>query len=153
MNSYKYTDKTSYDPNFKNIYWAWKENYTPGKVQRITFHQIIYKTKDVRRKMSIGTGQVNFLEDKYKEKKTSKAYNYTKFATGINTNSDNVEIIKKEKFDLRNINFTEDPNNPKDMDPIIMNKRGIHFRHEEGDAIERLNMKNAAQNNSNNSKK
>ena len=58
-----------------------------------------------------------------------------------------------EKFDLRNINFTEDPNNPKDMDPIIMNKRGIHFRHEEGDAIERLNMKNAAQNNSNNSKK
>ena len=148
-----HTDKTSYDPNFKNIYWAWKENYTPGKVQRITFHQIIYKTKDVRRKMSIGTGQVNFLEDKYKEKKTSKAYNYTKFATGINTNSDNVEIIKKEKFDLRNINFTEDPNNPKDMDPIIMNKRGIHFRHEEGDAIERLNMKNAAQNNSNNSKK
>ena len=148
-----HTDKTSYDPNFKNIYWAWKENYTPGKVQRITFHQIIYKTKDVKRKMSIGTGQVNFLEDKYKEKKTSKAYNYTKFATGINTNSDNVEIIKKEKFDLRNINFTEDPNNPKDMDPIIMNKRGIHFRHEEGDAIERLNMKNAAQNNSNNSKK
>jgi hypothetical protein len=39
------------------------------------------------------------------------------------------------------------------MDPIIMNKRGIHFRHEEGDAIQRLNMKNAAQNNSNNDKK
>ena len=123
---------------------------------RIQFHQIIYKTKDVKRKMSIGTGQVDFLEGKYKEKKSSKSYNFTKFGSGVNNSqdSDNVEIIKKEKFDLRNINFTEDPNNPKDMDPIIMNRRGIHFRHEEGDAIERLNIKsNAAKNNSNNNAK
>ena len=35
-----------------------------------------------------------------------------------------------------------------------MNRRGIHFRHEEGDAIERLNIKsNAAKNNSNNNAK
>ena len=151
-----HTDQTSYDPNYKDIKWGWKDNYTQGKVQRIQFHQIIYKTKDVKRKMSIGTGQVDFLEGKYKEKKSSKSYNFTKFGSGVNNSqdSDNVEIIKKEKFDLRNINFTEDPNNPKDMDPIIMNRRGIHFRHEEGDAIERLNIKsNAAKNNSNNNAK
>ena len=60
--------------------------------------------------MSIGTGQVDFLEGKYKEKKSSKSYNFTKFGSGVNNSqgSDNVEIIKKEKFDLRNINFTED---------------------------------------------
>ena len=150
-----HTDQTQYDPNYQDIKWGWKDNYTQGKVQRITWKQIIYKTKDVKRKMIVGTGQVNFMEDKYKEKKSSKSYNYTKFSSQSNNsqNSDNVEIIKKEKFDLRNINFTEDPNDPKDMDPIIMNRRGIHFRHEEGDAIERLNIKTNAQNNSSNNKK
>lgn len=137
-NDYK-TDKGEYDANYKNIKWSWKENYKAGKIQALKFKNIIYKTKDLKGKNVIGAAKIDFLESKYKEKQKIKTYNFTKFTNGI-INKDS-EGNTKNKFDLKHINFNENPNNPNDMDPIQNNTNNQKYSFDDENAITNFNNK------------
>ena len=116
------TDQGKYDDTYKSIKWQWIPNYKAGKVQALKFKFIIYKTKDLKGKNLVGQAKIDFLESRYKEKQKIKNYNFSKFTSGIATNTDNEDHYKsKPKFDLKNINFSSNPNNPNDMDPIQTN--------------------------------
>lgn len=69
----------SYSPTYKNISWAYKSNFKAGKVQSQKFKAIIYKTRDIKGKMLVGKGKLDFLESKYKEKHNSKQFNFAKY--------------------------------------------------------------------------
>lgn len=137
-NDYK-TDKGEYDSTYKGIKWAWKENYRAGKVQSLKFKNIIYKTKDLKGKNVVGSAKVDFLESKYKERQKIKTYNFTKFTNGIINKDSESNGNSKSKFDLKHINFNENPNNPNDMDPIQNNTNNLKYTFDNEDAITTYN--------------
>lgn len=135
-----HTDQIAYDANYKSVEWKYKENHNHAKIQTLPFKSLVFRTKDLSGKWVSEVGKVDFLETKYKEPQKVKTFNFTKFTSGI-TNVD--EDNKKPKFDLRNINFNANPNNPNDMEPIQTNST-IVTDFDDEDAIKSFN------NNSNN---
>lgn len=134
------TDQGKYDDTYKSIKWQWIPNYKAGKVQALKFKFIIYKTKDLKGKNIVGQAKIDFLESRYKEKQKIKNYNFSKFTSGIATNTDNEDHYKsKPKFDLKNINFSSNPNNPNDMDPIQTNTSDASYKFDNEDAITSFN--------------
>ena len=135
-NTYKTDNKGNpqYDEQYRDIKWAWKENYRAGKIQALKFKNIIYKTKDLKGKNIVGAAKIDFLESKYKEKQKIKTYNFTKFTNGI-INKEHEVRKQKNRFDLRNINFNENPDNPNDMDPIQNYTTDFRYRFTDDDAI------------------
>lgn len=136
-NDYK-TDKGTYDPTYKGVIWAYKENHNKAKIQTLPFKSLIFRTKDIGGKWVTEVGKVDFLETKYKEQQKIKTFNFTKFTSGIV--SSEPEENKKSKFDLKNINFNSNPNNPNDMDPIQTASSDFEFDND--DAIKTLNSTN-----------
>lgn len=134
------TDQGKYDDTYKSIKWQWIPNYKAGKVQALKFKFIIYKTKDLKGKNLVGQAKIDFLESRYKEKQKIKNYNFSKFTSGIATNTDTDDNLKaKPKFDLKNINFSSNPNNPNDMDPIQTNTSDMSYKFDNEDAITSFN--------------
>lgn len=94
-----------YDAKYKDISWAYKMNYKAGKVQSQKFKAIIYKTRDIKGKMLVGKGKLDFLESKYKENHTPKQFNFAKYSnvaatTNIDSTSDVLgSLLGKPKFD------------------------------------------------------
>jgi hypothetical protein len=128
-----HTDKGSYDPNYKGVIWAYKENHNKAKIQTLPFKSLIFRTKDISGKWVTEVGKVDFLESKYKEQQKVKRFNFTKFTSGITTN----EPESKPKFDLKNINFNSKTDNPNDMEPIQENQTQYDYDNE--DAIKPFN--------------
>ena len=127
-----------YDQKYKDVEWAWKANYKAGKIQALKFKTIIYKTKDLKGKNLVGAGKVDFLESKYKEKQKIRTFNFTKFTNGIVTDDEEEnsgKSIFKNKFDLKNISFNNNPENPNDMDPIQTNVTDSKYFFDNEDAI------------------
>ena len=71
-------------------------------------------------------------------------YNFTKFTNGI-INKEHEIRKQSNKFDLRNISFNENPDNPNDLDPIQNNNTDFRYRFTDDDAIT-----NYSDNNNNN---
>jgi hypothetical protein len=128
-----HTDKGAYDPNYKGVIWAYKENHNKAKIQTLPFKSLIFRTKDIGGKWVTEVGKVDFLESKYKEQQKVKRFNFTKFTSGITTN----EPESKPKFDLKNINFNSKTDNPNDMEPIQENQTQYDYDNE--DAIKPFN--------------
>lgn len=132
------TDQGKYDDTYKSIKWQWIPNYKAGKVQALKFKFIIYKTKDLKGKNLVGQAKIDFLESRYKEAQKIKFYNFVKFTNGISTSSDGEDNHSK-KFDLKNLDFHANPNNPNDMDPIQNNTSGLSYRFDDENAITSYN--------------
>ena len=136
-NDYK-TDKGIYDPTYKSVIWSYKENHNKAKIQTLPFKSLIFRTKDLGGKWVTEVGKVDFLETKYKEQQKVKKFNFTKFTSGIVTSEP--EENSKTKFDLKNIDFHANPDNPNDMDPIQYNTSNFDFDND--DAITSFNNTN-----------
>lgn len=135
------TDQGKYDDTYKSIKWQWIPNYKAGKVQALKFKFIIYKTKDLKGKNLVGQAKIDFLESRYKEKQKIKNYNFSKFTKGIATNNshDDNNGSSKMKFDLKNISFNANPNNPNDMDPVQTNTSDLSYKFDNENAITSFN--------------
>lgn len=134
------TDQGKYDDTYKSIKWQWIPNFKQGKVQALKFKFIIYKTKDLKGKNLVGQAKIDFLESRYKEKQKIKNYNFSKFTSGISTNES--DDSNKHRFDLRNVNFHSNPDNPNDMDPIQNNESNLSYKFDNEDAITSFNSNN-----------
>ena len=125
-NDYK-TDKKEYDPTYKGIKWGWKENIKTGEVQSLKFKNCAVKTKDLKGKNIFVKGKVDFVESKYKEKHTSKKYDFNRFTNGI---TEDVNIKNKSKF-----NSYSSESNDFEIDPIKMNDTNSKYLFDNEDAI------------------
>lgn len=127
-----HTDKIAYDDNYKSIRWDWTPQLKPGQIQALKFKQCAYKTKDLNGKNLALAGNVDFLESKYKEAKTIKKFNFTKFTPGIEAETDEDES-KKYKFNPKNINF--DDAGDANVDPIQTDTTDSRYFFDNEDAI------------------
>jgi len=139
-----HSDQLKYDDNYKSIKWQWISNYKAGKVQSLKFKYIIYKTKDMKGKNIVGQAKIDFLEARYKEKQKIKTYNFGKYSNGNSISNSHSEL--SNKFDLKNINFNSNPNNPNDMDPIQTNNSDLSYKFDNEDAITSYNSNNNKKN-------
>lgn len=145
------TDQGKYDATYKSIKWQYIPYFKAGKVLSLKFKFIIYKTRDLKGKLLVGQAKIDFLESRYKEKQKIKSFNFSKFTSGVTASTDK-EDSSKSKFDIKNINFHANPNNPNDMDPIQVNTSDLTYKFENDDPITKYNsnMPNINGNNSNN---
>ena len=146
-NTYK-TDNNGnpqYDENYRDVKWAWVNNYASTKVQSLKFKEIIIKTKDIKGKNILGTSKVDFLEEKYKQKQKVKTYNFDKFTNGI-LNKESDPKKHKMAFDL-----TDDakarakmnlPYGYDDVDPVKDNNANLKYKFDNEDPIVNYNNKN-----------
>ena len=123
-----HTSKLAYDENYKGAVWAYKENQYRAKIQALPFKSLIFRTKDINGKWACEVGKVDFLETKYKEQQKVKKFNFTKFTSGITTSEPEP---KSNKFDLKNISFNPNPDNPNDMEPIQGNDTPYDYDNED----------------------
>ena len=129
-----HTSKTAYDENYKGVMWSYKENQHKSKIQALPFKNLAFRTKDINGKWVCEIGKVDFMETKYKEQQKIKKFNFTKFTSGITTAEPET---KNNKFNLKNISFNPNPNNPNDMEPIQGNYTPYDYDNE--DAIKPYN--------------
>lgn len=126
------SEKTQYDPKWKNATYKWKPNYSAGKVQSLKAKQCMYKIKDIKGKNIVGTMKVDFLASKYNEPHPSKNFNFSKFTNGI-LSDDKSEKTKKNKFDLRTVEFDKTSNG--EIDPIKNNTSDAKFLFDNANAV------------------
>lgn len=113
-NSYD-TAKGEYDPKKGDVEWAWKSFAVGDKVRSLAFKTCLFKYKNNKGSISVCEGKLDFMDAKYKEKQSSKKYDFEKVTHGISEESK--PKIKKPKNTWKDeTNFPEDPNG--DIDPI-----------------------------------
>ena len=140
------TDQGKYDSKYGGIYWSWVPNFKQGRVQALKFKKMIYKTKDLKGTSLVGGGSVDFIESRYKEKQNVRMFNFAKYSHN-QSNYSAVENEKNRRFDLKNINFGGNPNNPNDTDPIQYNNSGVNYSFDNENAITNYNSNNNNDNN------
>ena len=134
------TAKGEYDQKLGGIEWGWKDYFKDGKIQTMKFKNCAYKTKDVKGKLLIGQGVVDFLESKYKEPKEEKTFKFTKYNKGMHEEDPKP---KKKKFNPKSIDFNKYEND--EVDPIQTDTTDSQYLLNNEDAIS-FNLKNNSNN-------
>ena len=132
--NYNYdTEKTKYDSKYGNATLKYKVRFEPGKIQSLPSKVCAYKIKTSAGKALGGLMKVDYLASKYHEVQSSKKYNFNKFSNSPTTGNIEEESKKKQKFDLKNVDFDLDING--DVDPIKNNTTDSKFFFDNDDAI------------------
>ena len=124
------TEKIQYDSKYGDAQFKWKQNYSAGKVQSLKAKQCMYKVKNIAGKSSVGIMKVDLLDSKYHEPHYGKHFNFSRFTNGI---AEEESKPKKEKFNLKNLEFDKSSNG--DIDPIKNNTTDSNFIIDNEDAI------------------
>ncbi len=119
------TGDVQYDKKYKDIAWGYKANFQAGKVQSQKFKAIIYKTRDIKGKMLVGKGKLDFIESKHKEKHHSKQFNFSKYYDTATT-----QEASESSFVNDSQSFDEDPikyNNTNDSRMFLESDGAITY--------------------------
>ena len=124
------TEKIQYDSKYGDAQFKWKQNYSAGKVQSLKAKQCMYKIRSAAGKNVVGIMKVDLLNSKYHEPHYGKHFNFSRFTNGI---AEEESKPKKEKFNLKNLEFDKSSNG--DIDPIKNNTTDSNFIIDNEDAI------------------
>ena len=124
------TEKLQYDSKYGDALFKWKQNYSAGKVQSLKAKQCMYKIRSAAGKNVVGIMKVDLLNSKYHEPHYGKHFNFSRFTNGI---AEEESKPKKEKFNLKNLEFDKSSNG--DIDPIKNNTTDSNFIIDNEDAI------------------
>lgn len=124
------TEKIQYDSKYGDAQFKWKQNYSAGKVQSLKAKQCMYKIRSAAGKNVVGIMKVDLLNSKYHEPHYGKHFNFSRFTNGI---AEEESKLKKEKFNLKNLEFDKSSNG--DIDPIKNNTTDSNFIIDNEDAI------------------
>ena len=117
--------KGAYDPKLGNVGYSTLDKVKAGKMATYSLKQCAYKIIADSGKPAGSEGNLDFVAGKYKEKHTSKKYNFEKFTNGSITDDSN---SKKKKFNVKNLKF-EDAYG--DVNPIKDNTSKFLFDNED----------------------
>lgn len=123
----------SYEDKLGGIKYDWKEFFATGKIQTMGFKNIAYKTKDVKGKLNIGQGLVDFLDGKYKKKQEFKSYSFDRYNKSDVGSHERDEMKKTRKNTIISQDYLEDLNG--DIDPIKTDSTDSSYFLNSGDAI------------------
>lgn len=131
--------KDAYDAKATDVSYRPEAKFKPGKIQGLKFKQCIYKIAGENGKYVNGTGLLNFVDAKYKEKHDVKKFNFAKFS---DTNSDveSTSRLKKKKPVITG--FSEDDNTESELDPIRTDFTDSVFENNTNEAIVKNNINN-----------
>ena len=119
-----------YSSVYTGISWGYKRNFKAGKIQSQKFKAIIYKTRDVKGKMLVGKGKLDFLESKYKEKHKPKEFNFSKYYdTTARADTKSEGNIISSLLNGDSVPMVDDEG------PIIYNNQDINFNIDNDNAI------------------
>ena len=109
---WKYTnnmdmEKLEYDSKYNNVKWDWVANLKPGKLQTLSQKQCGYKIRSSNGKPMAGTGNLEYMESKYKEPQRIKNYDFIKYSNEATSSVEDTTSNTK-KFNLKNINFVDE---------------------------------------------
>lgn len=132
-------EKLEYDKKYGNVEWKFVPVFKPGKLQGLAQKQCAYKIKASNGKPQCGLGDFDYLSAKYKEPQKIKKYDFGKFSDGVTTATEDDENGEnKKKFDLKNIDFTDERN---EIDPVQTDVSDSKYLFDNEDAIV-VNLKN-----------
>ena len=121
-------DKMQYDSKYSTVKWEFVNFFKPGRLQSLGAKECAYKVRGDDGKPMIGPANFNYLESKYKEPQKSKNFNFGRFSDSIEDSNDN----KKEKFNLKNLDFTDERN---EFDPVKTDTTDSKYIFDNEDAI------------------
>lgn len=126
-------DKMKYDSKHSDVEWKFVPYFKPYKFQTFTTKDCAYKIRGDNGKPMVGQGKLNFLESKYKEPRKIKTYDFGKYSDGVTTaTEDNEDLPRKKKFDLKNLDFTDERN---EYNPIQTDTTDLDYLFDNEDAI------------------
>lgn len=119
---------------YGGVAWDWEKFFKPEKLQTLTAKGCAFKIRGDNGKPMVGEAKLNYLESKYKEKHESKTYNFGKFTSGIvgGSNEGDEENTKKPKFDLKNLDFTDERH---EVNPVKTDTTDLSYLFDNEDAI------------------
>lgn len=129
--------KQGYDSKLGGIEYKWKANFSAGKIMSLKSKQVIYKVKKSNGQSLIGTGKLDTLEAKYKEKQKIKKYDFSKFTSGISSSEEAAKkALKKNRGNYQaatksNDNYDMD----REIDPIQTDTSDSKFLFDNENAI------------------
>ncbi len=126
-------EKMKYDSKYGNVEWKFVPYFKPGKLQTLGAKDCAYKVRGSNGKPLAGQGKLKFLDSKYKEPKKIKAYDFGKYSDGVTTDTeDDNDKPNKKKFDLKNLDFTDDRN---EYNPVQTDTTDSNYLFDNEDAI------------------
>jgi len=132
-------EKKKYDPKHGNVEWKFVAYFKPGKLQTFGQKDCAFKIRSSSGKPMVGQGKLNYLDSKYKEPKNIKKFDFGKYSSSVTTaTEDNNDLPQKKKFDLKNLDFTDERN---EFNPINTDTTDTSYLFDNEDAIV-VNFKN-----------
>ncbi len=126
-------DKMKYESKHSDVEWKFVPYFKPYKFQTFSTKDCAYKIRGDNGRPMIGQGKLNFLESKYKEPKKIKTYDFGKYSDSVTTaTEDNEDIPQKKKFNLKNLDFTDNRN---EYNPIQTDTTDLDYLFDNEDAI------------------
>ena len=125
-------DTMKYESKHGDVQWKFVENFTAGKLQSFGTKDCAVKIRGENGKPTYGQGKLNYLDSKYKEPQKVKIYDFGKYSDGVTTYTEDEEIHKKKKFNLKNLDFTDERN---EINPIQTDNTDSKFLFDNEDAI------------------
>ena len=124
--------KLEYESKAGNVNWSWITTVIAGKLQTLKQHQAAYKIRQDNGSPRTGVGNFTYLESRYKEPQKIKNYDFGKYSDGVTTETEDEDTSKRKKFDLKNIDFTDERN---EIDPIQTDTSDSKYLFDNKDAI------------------
>lgn len=126
-------DKVKYDSKHSDVTWAWTPNFQLGKLQYFGQKDCAYKIRNDKGRPLVGQGRMNYLDAKYKEPQKIKNYDFGRYSDSVTTvTEDHENGIKKEKFNLKSIDFLDSNN---EFNPIQTDTTDSKYLFDNQDAI------------------
>lgn len=125
------TKAGKYDDKLGSIAWDWKPKFAPDRVRATTFKNCLFKYKNNKGSIEVVDGKLDFIDAKYKEKHSTKKYDFERFTAGIAKDPEPKK--SKTKSWKSETNFDEDLNG--DIDPIQLDNTDSKFLFDSEDAI------------------
>lgn len=112
-----------------------------NRIKNLGLKRCAYRILDAGGKATIGEGMVNFLNSKYKEKHSSKSYNFEKFSNETPAEDKNSQINKSTMFNHKNVTFKDDND---EINPVQNTQTKYSFDNEDGAIV--IDLKNNPKN-------
>lgn len=133
--------KDEYDSKVLGIKLKYKDKYSAGKIQALKGKQCAYKFRDLSNKNVVGVTNLDYLEAKYKEKQSTKKFNFEKFSSnGSSVDTEDYDSTSSKSIFSRRKNpilsgFSEYDNSDVELDPIKSDSSDSTYKFDSEDPI------------------
>ena len=124
-------EKLEYDKKYGSVKWEFVKFFKEGKLQTLSAKDCAFKIRGSNGKPLVGQGRLGYLESKYKEPHKIKTFNFSKYSSGVATDTDGDDTSTK-KFDFKHMDFRDERN---EFNPVQTDTTDSSYLFDNQDAI------------------